>query len=139
MKTRYQLALALENVNDLNGAKEQLMVILRDLDHYNALAYNEIGRVILELGPTNMEDFQAAVESFKTAIKLDPDMAGAEKNLALAMRMLATSRRGRDAAALARLGRARNRENRVISTFFANQWSSRGITISSANSLSFLR
>ena len=36
VKTRYQLALALENVNDLNGAKEQLMIILRDLDHYNA-------------------------------------------------------------------------------------------------------
>jgi tetratricopeptide (TPR) repeat protein len=92
VKTRYQLALALENVNDLTGAKEQLMIILRDLDHYNALAYNEIGRVILELGPTNMDDFQAAVESFKTAIKLDPNLVGAQRNLALAMKMLATSR-----------------------------------------------
>jgi hypothetical protein len=39
-----------------------------------------------------MEDFQAAVESFKTAIKLNPNLTGAQKNLALAMRMLATSR-----------------------------------------------
>ncbi len=79
VKTRYQLALALENINDLSGAKEQLMVILRDLDHYNALAYNEIGRVILESGPTDMSEFQAAVESFKTAIKLDPNLVGAEE------------------------------------------------------------
>jgi tetratricopeptide (TPR) repeat protein len=92
VKIRYQLALALENVNDLSAAKEQLMIILRDLDHYNALAYNEIGRVILESGPTDMSEFQAAVESFKTAIKLDPNLVGAQKNLALAMKMLATSR-----------------------------------------------
>jgi tetratricopeptide (TPR) repeat protein len=89
---RFQLALAMENVNDLDGAKEQLMVILRDLDHYNAAAYNEIGRVILESRPTDMAEFEAAVESFKTAIKLNPNLAGAQRNLALAMRMLATSR-----------------------------------------------
>ena len=89
---RYQLALALENVDDLNGAKEQLMVILRDLDHYNAAAYNEIGRVILESRPTDMAEFQAAVESFKTAIKLNPNLVGAQKNLAMAMRMLASTR-----------------------------------------------
>ena len=29
--------------------------------------------MILESGPTDMSDFQAAVESFKTAIKLDPE------------------------------------------------------------------
>jgi hypothetical protein len=92
VKLRYQFALALENVHALPEAKEQLMVILRDLDHFNAPAYNEIGRIILEMGPTTMDDFNAAVESFKAALKLNPNLAGAQKNLALAMKMLATSR-----------------------------------------------
>jgi tetratricopeptide (TPR) repeat protein len=89
---RFHLALAMENVNDLDGAREQLMVILRDLDHYNADAYNEIGRVILESRPTDMSDYEAAVESFKAAIKLNPNLAGARRNLALAIRMLASTR-----------------------------------------------
>jgi hypothetical protein len=92
VETRYRFALALENLGDLNGAKEQLMVILRDLDHYNAPAYNEIGRVILESRPTDMAEFNAAVESFKTALKLDPNLTGAQRNLQLALRMLATTR-----------------------------------------------
>ncbi len=91
-ETRYRLALALENLGDLDGAKQQLMIILRDLDHYNARAYNEIGRVILESRPTSMEEFRAAVESFKDALKLDPNLVGARKNLELAMRMLASTR-----------------------------------------------
>lgn len=92
VKAHFQLALAMENINDLDGAREQLMDILRDLDHYNAAAYNEIGRVILESRPTDMAEFQAAVESFKAAIKFDPNLVGARKNLAMAMQMLATSR-----------------------------------------------
>jgi tetratricopeptide (TPR) repeat protein len=92
VEAHYQLALAMENVNDLDDAKEQLMDILRDLDHYNAKAYNEVGRVILESGPTNMTEFEAAVESFKAAIKFDPNLIGARKNLEMALKMLASTR-----------------------------------------------
>jgi tetratricopeptide (TPR) repeat protein len=89
---RYRLALALENLGDLPHAKEQLLYILTNLDDKYAPAYNEVGRVILELGPTSMEEFQAAVESIKTALTLDPNMIGAQRNLSLALKMLATSR-----------------------------------------------
>jgi tetratricopeptide (TPR) repeat protein len=89
---RFQLALCLEAVGDLQAAHDQLLFILKYLDNYNALAYNEIGRVILEQNPTNMRDFQSAVESFKTALNLDPNLRGAQRNLDLAMKMLATSR-----------------------------------------------
>jgi tetratricopeptide (TPR) repeat protein len=89
---RYRLALALENVGDLNDAKQQLIVILRDLNHYSADAYNEIGRVILESKPTDMADFEAAVQSFKDAIRLNPNLIGAQKNLELANKMLASAR-----------------------------------------------
>jgi tetratricopeptide (TPR) repeat protein len=89
---RFKLALCLEAVGDLQNAHDQLLFILKNLDNYNAQAYNEIGRVILEQNPTNMRDFQTAVESFKAALNLDPNFEGAKENLALAMRMYATSR-----------------------------------------------
>jgi tetratricopeptide (TPR) repeat protein len=92
VEARYRLALAQENVGDLVAAKDNLMVILSDLDDHYAPAYNEIGRVILELRPTNMQEYEAAVESFKEALKLDPSLTGAQKNLDLAMKMLATTR-----------------------------------------------
>jgi tetratricopeptide (TPR) repeat protein len=89
---RYRLALALENIGDFPDAKNQLIVILRDLDHYNADAYNEIGRIILASKPTDMADFEAAVASFKAALKQNPNMTEARKNLDLADKMLATTR-----------------------------------------------
>ncbi|MGD0461027.1 MAG: hypothetical protein ABSB74_00925 [Tepidisphaeraceae bacterium] len=92
VEARYRLALALENIGDLDGAKVNLLAILRDLDHNNALAYNEIGRVILESRPTNMAQYEAAVESFREALKQDPNLSGAKKNLDLALKMLASTR-----------------------------------------------
>jgi tetratricopeptide (TPR) repeat protein len=89
---RYRLALALENLGDLPHAKEQLLYILANLDDKYAPAYNEIGRVILESRPNSMEEFRAAVESFKTALTLDPNMIGAQRNLSLALKMLASTR-----------------------------------------------
>jgi tetratricopeptide (TPR) repeat protein len=89
---RYHLALALENVGDLAGAKDNLITILRDLDHRFAPAYNEVGRVILESRPTDMAEFQAAVESFRAALDLDPTMTDAKRNLVLAMKMLSSTR-----------------------------------------------
>ena len=65
VEARYRLALAEENLGDLTAAKDNLLVILRDLDHYNAEAYNEVGRVILESRPTNMAEYEAAVASFR--------------------------------------------------------------------------
>ena len=90
--SRYRLALALENIGQLDEAKNQLIVILRDLDHYDAEAYNEIGRVILEQRPTDMADYEAAVQSFKDALRLNPNLVGAQANLELAMKMVATTR-----------------------------------------------
>ncbi|HEX4053236.1 MAG TPA: hypothetical protein VHX86_03130 [Tepidisphaeraceae bacterium] len=92
VEARYRLALAEENLGDLTAAKDNLLVILRDLDHYNAEAYNEVGRVILESRPTNMAEYEAAVASFRAALNLDPGLTGAQKNLDLAMKMLATTR-----------------------------------------------
>jgi len=91
-EAHFHLAIALENINKLDEAREQLMVILRDINPYNADAYNEIGRVILESRVTDVSEFNAAVESFKEAIKLNPNLVDAQRNLALAMRMWATSR-----------------------------------------------
>ncbi len=92
VETRYRLALAQENLGHLDDAKANLIVILRDLDHYNALAYNEIGRVILESRPTDMAEYEAAVESFREALKVDPNLTGAKRNLDLALKMLASTR-----------------------------------------------
>ncbi len=39
-----------------------------------------------------MAEYEAAVESFKAALKLDPGLTGAQKNLDMAMKMLATTR-----------------------------------------------
>jgi tetratricopeptide (TPR) repeat protein len=87
--SRYKLAVAMENLGHFTDAREQLMVILRDLNHYDARAYNEIGRVILESGPTNMDEMDAAIESFRDAIQLNPNLAEAQRNLALALKMKA--------------------------------------------------
>jgi tetratricopeptide (TPR) repeat protein len=92
VEARYRLALALENLGQLDGAKANLLVILRDLDHKNALAFNEIGRVILESRPTNMAEYEAAIESFREALNEDPSLIGAKKNLDLALKMLASTR-----------------------------------------------
>jgi tetratricopeptide (TPR) repeat protein len=89
---RYRLALALENVGDLPDAKNQLIIILRDFDPHDAQAYNEVGRVILKSNPKDMAEFDAAVESFKAALQQDPNFTEARENLALAQRMLATTR-----------------------------------------------
>jgi tetratricopeptide (TPR) repeat protein len=89
---RYRLALALENIGDLPDAKNQLVIILRDLDHYNADAYNEIGVVILKSNPTNMADYQAAIESFKAALNQNHNFTEAKEHLAMAEKMLATTR-----------------------------------------------
>ncbi|MGD0766924.1 MAG: hypothetical protein ABSB42_01745 [Tepidisphaeraceae bacterium] len=87
---RFRLALLLENAGNLAGARQQLMIILRDLDPRYALAYNEIGRVILASKPTDMADFDAAVQSFKDAYQIDPTLTGAQKNLELALQMKAS-------------------------------------------------
>jgi tetratricopeptide (TPR) repeat protein len=92
VEAHYRLALCLERLGNLDGARAELLLILRDLDHRYAPAYNEIGRVILASGPTNMGDFEAAVESFHAAIEIDPNFADARKNLVLAARMLASTR-----------------------------------------------
>jgi tetratricopeptide (TPR) repeat protein len=89
---RYHLALALEYLGQLPAAKGNLLVILRDLNHQYAPAFNEIGRVILESRPTNMAEYEAAIESFREALKEDPNLTGAQKNLDLALKMLATTR-----------------------------------------------
>jgi len=91
-EARFRLALLMENAGDLAGAKQQLMIILRDLDHRYAPAYNEIGRVILASKPTDMADFDAAVQSFKDAFEIDPSLTSAQKNLALALQMKASMR-----------------------------------------------
>jgi len=82
----------METAGDLVGAKQQLMIILRDLDHRYAPAYNEIGRVILASKPTDMADFDAAVQSFKDAFEIDPSLTSAQKNLELALQMKASMR-----------------------------------------------
>jgi tetratricopeptide (TPR) repeat protein len=92
VEARFQLALAFENLGFLDDAREQLIVILRDLDHYNAPAYNEIGHVILASNPTDMSQWEAAVQSFKDALKLDPNLPGVRENLAMALKMLASTR-----------------------------------------------
>jgi tetratricopeptide (TPR) repeat protein len=91
-EARFRLALLMETAGDLVGAKQQLMIILRDLDHRYAPAYNEIGRVILASKPTDMADFDAAVQSFKDAFEIDPSLTGAQKNLELALQMKASMR-----------------------------------------------
>lgn len=92
VEAHYRLALCLERLGDLPAAKAELLLILRDLDHRYAPAYNEIGRVILASGPTTMTQFQDAVESFRAAVELDPGFADARHNLALAAKMLASTR-----------------------------------------------
>jgi tetratricopeptide (TPR) repeat protein len=92
VENRYRLALALENIGQLDAAKANLMFILGNLNPHYAPAYNEMGRLILESKPTNMDEFEAAVESFREALKEDPSMRGAQKNLDLALKMLATTR-----------------------------------------------
>jgi tetratricopeptide (TPR) repeat protein len=92
VEARFRLALALENIGQLDAAKANLLVILTDLDRHYAPAYNEIGRVILESRPTDMAEFQAAIESFREALREDPNLTGAQKNLDLALKMLATTR-----------------------------------------------
>ncbi len=92
VEARFRLALALENVGEIDGAKANLLVILRDLDHHNAPAYNEIGRLILESRPTNMAEYEAAVESFREALNEYPNLPGAKRNLDLALKMLASTR-----------------------------------------------
>jgi tetratricopeptide (TPR) repeat protein len=89
---RYRLALALENLGYLADAKNQLVILLRDFDPHDAKAYNEVGRVIMKSKPTDMAEFEAAVESFKAALQQDPTFTEAKENLELARRMLATSR-----------------------------------------------
>jgi tetratricopeptide (TPR) repeat protein len=86
---RFRLALLMENAGNLAGARQQLMLVLEQDPQY-ALAYNEIGRVILASKPTNMDEFDAAVQSFKDAFRLDPNLTGAQKNLELALQMKAS-------------------------------------------------
>jgi tetratricopeptide (TPR) repeat protein len=92
VEARFRLALALENIGQLDAAKANLMVILANLDQHYAPAYNEVGRVILESRPTDMAEFQAAIESFREALKEDPNLTAAQKNLDLALKMRATTR-----------------------------------------------
>ncbi|MGD0388444.1 MAG: hypothetical protein ABSC42_05755 [Tepidisphaeraceae bacterium] len=87
---RFRLALLMESQGNLAGARQQLMYILTELDQRDALAYNEIGRVILASKPTNMDDFDAAVQSFKDAFTIDPTLTSARENLELALQMKAS-------------------------------------------------
>jgi tetratricopeptide (TPR) repeat protein len=92
IEPRFQLALALENIGQFDAAKGNLLVILRDINHQYAPAFNEIGRVIMKSRPTTMDEYEAAVESFREAYKEDPNLTDAKENLDLALKMIATTR-----------------------------------------------
>src|SRR5579872_214239 len=75
--TAYNLALALEAGNDIQGAEDALRNAIR-IDPKQAMIQAELGRLDLARG-----DLQAAQKFLEAALELDPELAEARGNLAM--------------------------------------------------------
>jgi protein O-mannosyl-transferase len=74
-KTREELAIAFLMVDDQAGAVSQIQQALA-LDRRSSNAHNLLGTMLAQQG-----NFDTAIKAFELALELDPDNAGAAKNL----------------------------------------------------------